>query len=132
MLKKPFALTLLCILLGTLIGFVINLLFAMFGAKNFSSNAILSSYFGAMYAGVIYTRKYKEEIEKSIKIKTTLYYFLIQLIILAGILYFLKTTLNDPAVITMGLIFTIAGSALIYAALGSGCKLQIKEFEKKN
>lgn len=131
MLNKPFILTLLLTAISCGLGLLVGIIFAILGIKSGSGMSAYLVIIAALYVGQIYTNKYKIELPKAHKVKISLYYFAIQMLIVFALFALLRGVIGG-LIINIGLIVGAIISFALYFSLGSGCKMALKKLNKSD
>lgn len=127
MLKKPFVLTLMLILIIYIVTSVFNLIPYPFRLKYSIFIVALAWAISAFCLGIIYTSIYKIEMPKNHKIKVVLYcFFMLTFIYLTSLMLIKMLTIRMMWPFPL----MIIGSLCMYPALGLGCKVVLKIIKK--
>lgn len=126
MLKKPFILTLLLLIISYLIGKILDIVYIFSGVHFGAWFLPIHWVIATLCLGIIYTSIYKIELTKNQKTKVILYYFFttLPLLIIIHKLLIYKMLLV--------ILVMIIGIFCMYPALTFGCKIGLKRFEKKD
>lgn len=136
MLKKPFILSLLLLIISIILVVVFNVISAFLKLKyNIFMMPIIYGT-AAFYIGRIFANKYKIKLTQRDRIKTILYFSFVQLIFLLSFLIFMLDvkTLDSLKLFTSSIVIiiflTIISILFMYFTLELGCLMEIKTLEK--
>ena len=137
MFKKTFMLILLLLVMSLVVTLVFDMIFVLLRIE--PNIAVLPIVWAvtALYVGRIYANTYKTDFSKNLKIKIILYYFVVLLAIILGVLAYTceipdlaQLTVFIPASIVPVLLMVI-GAFCMYPALGLGYQIELKLLEKE-
>lgn len=131
MLNKPFILTLLLMAISFGLALVVGIILAIIGIKNNAGANAAVVMGAALYVGQIYVKKFQIELPKAHKIKITLYYFLIQMLLSVGIIALLQNSKLVGPMFAVSIFLNVLISLFVYPALGRGCRMKLKQLEAK-
>lgn len=131
MFNKPFILTLLLIAISFGLALVVGIIFAILGMKSNSGATAAVTLGAALYVGQIYAKKFQIELPKAHKIKITLYYFLIQMVLSIGVVALLQNSKLAGPLVAVSIFLNVFIALFIYPALGRGCRMKLKQLETK-